>query len=151
MDKKQIYKLINSSRFLKSVELQVQKFKANKGYGRWIAEYQRMDKQGLFKPENLKEQYIKILKDVSALQYIYWEAIHYIGMSALEETEDYYENCYCDIRVITGEIALDSNDEELIFLQREEAIQICNEMNEEAEEHLFTVYDSKANKPLDYI
>ena len=42
-----------------------------------------------------------------------------------------------EIRVITGEIALDDNGQELTGLSFEEAFSTCKSMNEEAEELLF--------------
>lgn len=146
MNKEQLLKILDSDEFIKNLKLYSDKFKASKGFGRWLAEYSRMDKQGLFTPKSLKEQYIKILKDVSTLQYIYWEAIHYIGAQALDATKEYFDNCYYDIRVITGEIAEDDNGEELIYLSLDEALSICKAMNEEAEELLFKVYNSSTNK-----
>ena len=146
MDKEQLLKILNSDEFMNNLKLCVNKFKASKGYKRWLTEYAQIDKQGLFTPKNLKEQYIKTLNSVSSLKYIYWEAIHYIGAQALDATKDYFDNCYYDIRVITGEIAEDSNGEELIYLSFDEARKICKTMNDEAEELLFRVYNSNTNK-----
>ena len=41
---------------------------------------------------------------------------------------------------------MNDDDEELTGLSMEEAISICNAMNEEAEEILFRVYNSSTNK-----
>lgn len=142
----EIPQVIYTDQFLRFVAIYANKFKANKGYGRWLAEYEHMDKADMFKPENIREQYIKILNGTSRLSYIYWDAIHHIGIQALDATKAFVSADSFEIRVITGEIAFDDNDEELTGLSMEEAISICNAMNEEAEELLFRVYSSNANK-----
>ena len=100
----------------------------------------------MFKPENIREQYIKILNGTSRLSYIYRDAIHHIGIQALDAIKAFVSTDSFEIRIITGEIAFDDNDEELTGLSMEEAISICNAMNEEAEELLFRVYNSNTNK-----
>ena len=142
----EIPQIINTSQFLRFAAVYANKFKANKGYGRWLTEYERMDKANMFKPENIREQYIKILNGTSRLSYIYWDAIHHIGIQALYATKAFVSANSFEIRVITGEIAFDDNDEELTDLSLEEALSICKAMNEEAEELLFRVYNSNTNK-----
>lgn len=142
MKKENLLRLIDSDEFIRNLKMFSDKFKASKGYGIWLAEYKRMDQQGLFTPEKLKEHYLKILKDISPLQYIYWEAIHYIGAQALNATKEYFDNRYYEIRLITGEIAEDDNGEELLYLGYFEAVDICKRMNDDAEENLFVVYCS---------
>ena len=105
-----------------------------------------MDKANMFKPENIREQYIKILNGTSRLSYIYWDVIHHIGIQALDATKAFVSANSFEIRVITGEIAFDDNNEELTDLSLEEALSICKAMNEEAEELLFRVYNSNTNK-----
>lgn len=142
----EIPQIINTSQFLRFAAVYANKFKANKGYGRWLAEYERMDKANMFKPEKLRELYIDILKDTSTLSYIYWDAVHYICIQALDAAKTFASANSFDVRVITGEIAVNDDDEELTGLSMEEAISICNAMNEEAEELLFRVYNSNTNK-----
>ena len=142
----EIPQVIYTDQFLRFVAVYANRFKATNGYGRWLAEYRRMDEHGWFKPENIREQYIKILNGTSRLSYIYWDAIHHIGIQALDATKAFVSANSFEIRVITGEIAFDDNDEELTGLSMEEAISICNAMNEEAEELLFRVYNSSTNK-----
>lgn len=142
----EIPQIINTSQFLRFAAIYANKFKANKGYGRWLAEYERMDKANMFKPENIREQYIKILNGTSRLSYIYWDAVHYICIQALDAAKAFASANLFDVRVITGEIAVNDDDEELTGLSMEEAISICNAMNEEAEELLFRVYNSNTNK-----
>lgn len=80
------------------------------------------------------------------MSYIYWDAVHYICIQALDAAKAFASANSFDVRVITGEIAVNDNDEELTCLSMEEAISICNAMNEEAEELLFRVYNSNTNK-----
>ena len=142
----EIPQIINTDQFLRFVAVYANRFKATNGYGRWLAEYERMDKANMFKPENIREQYIKILNGTSRLSYIYWDAVHYICIQALDAAKAFASANLFDVRVITGEIAVNDDDEELTGLSMEEAISICSAMNEEAEELLFRVYNSNTNK-----
>lgn len=142
----EIPQAIYTSQFLKFVAIYASRFKATNGYGRWLAEYKQMDGRGWFKPEKLKELYIDILKDTSTLSYIYLDAVNYICTQALDAAKAFVSANSFDIRIITGEIAVNDDDEELTDLSIEEAISICNAMNEEAEELLFRVYNSSTNK-----
>lgn len=141
-----IPQIVNTNIFLRFAAIYANKFKANKGYGRWLVEYQHMEKTGMFKPINIREQYIKKLNGTSKLSYIYWDAVHNIAIQAIDAAKAFVSANSFEIRVITGEIAFDDNDKELIGLSLEEAISICNVMNEEAEELLFRVYNSNTNK-----
>lgn len=142
----EIPQVIYTDQFLRFVAVYTNKFKASNGYGKWLVEYKRMDEQGWFKPEKLREFYIDILNGVSTLSYIYWDAVHYICIQALDAAKAFASANLFDVRVITGEIAVNDDDEELTGLSMEEAISICNAMNEKAEELLFRVYNSSTNK-----
>lgn len=142
----EIPQVIYTDQFLRFVAIYANRFKATNGYGKWLAEYRRMDEHGWFKPEKLRELYIKILDGSNTLSYIYWDAVHYICVQALDAAKAFASANSFDVRVITGEIAVNDNDEELTCLSMEEAISICDVMNEEAEELLFRVYNSNTNK-----
>lgn len=142
----EIPQVVYTDQFLKFVAIYANRFKASNGYGRWLAEYSRMDERGWFEPEKLRELYIDILKDINTLSYIYWDAVHYIGSQALNAAKSYVSINSYDIRIITGEIAENDDGEKLIDLSIEDAISICKSMNEEAEEILFKVCDNKTNK-----
>jgi hypothetical protein len=142
----EIPQVIYTDQFLRFVAVYANRFKATNGYGRWLAEYRRMDEHGWFRPEKLRELYINILKDTSTLSYIYWDAVHYICIQALDAAKAFASSNLFDIRTITGEIAINDGDEELTGLSIEEAINICDAMNKEAEELLFRVYNSSTNK-----
>lgn len=141
--------VIYTDQFLRFLAYYAKEFKANNGYGKyWLKEWDRMEEQGMFKPEKLRELYIKILDGSNTLTYIYWEAVHCIGAQALDAAKAFISTTVCDIRIITGEIAVNDDNEELTGLSVDEAIFICNTMNEEAEELLFRVYNSATNKPI---
>ena len=145
----EIPEVIYTNQFLKFVEHYAKEFKKYNGYGKyWLKEWTRMEENGMFKPEKLRELYIDILKDISTLSYIYWDAVHYICIQALDATKAFASANSFEIRVITGEIAFNDNNEELKDLSMEEALAICKAMNDEAEELLFRVYDSNTNKPV---
>lgn len=128
--------------FLKFVEHYAKKFRARNGYGRWLHEYQDLENRGMFKPAIIRDQYIKMLKDQFYLGYIKGTAFWYIGVYAQEAAEKYYDNIdsyLYKICVITGETAVDEDDDEYIELSYDEASQICKALNEEAEEELFII------------
>lgn len=128
--------------FLKFVEHYAKKFRARNGYGRWLHEYQDLENRGMFKPAIIRDQYIKMLKDQFYLGYIKGTAFWYIGVYAQEAAEKYYDNVdsyLYKICVITGETAVDEDDDEYIELSYDEASQICKALNEEAEEELFII------------
>ena len=142
----EISEVIYTDQFLRFVAVYANRFRATKGFGRWLAEYKRMDERGMFEPEKLRELYIKILDGSNILSFIYWEAVHYICIQALDAAKAFALTNSFEIRVITGEIAFNDDDEELKDLSMEEALAICKAMNDEAEEHLFDVYNSNTNK-----
>ena len=142
----EIPKIIYTNQFLRFVAAYANKFKAASGHGRWLAEYRRMDEQGMFKPEKLRDLYVEILDGSSTLTYIYWDAVHYICIQALDAAKAFALDNSFEVRIITGEIAFNDDGEELKDLSIEEALAICKAMNDEAEELLFKVYNSNTNE-----
>ena len=141
--------VVYTDHFLHFLAYYAKEFKANNGYAKyWLKEWTRMEERGMFKPEKLRELYIKILDGSNTLTYIYWDVVHCIGVQALDAAKAFVSAATYDIRVITGEIAVNDEDEELTGLSMDEAVFICNAMNEEAEELLFKVYNSTTNKPI---
>ena len=139
---KQIPSVIDSSVFLKFVDVYAKKFRAQNGFGRWLHEYQDMETRGLFKPAIIKELYKKILTDKFYLGFIREQAVYYIGVLAQDAAEAYIKtrNEYLyKICLFTGEIAVDEDDDEYTNLEYDEAVEICGLLNEEAEEELFVV------------
>lgn len=141
--------VIYTDQFLRFLAYYTKEFKANNGYGKyWLKEWTRMEEQGMFKPEKLRELYIKTLNGTNTLTYIYWDVVSSIGAQALDATKAFVSTTTFDIRVITGEIAINDDNEELTGLSIDEAVFICDAMNKEAEELLFKVYNSTTNKPI---
>lgn len=139
---KQIPEYINTPIFLKFVEHYYKKFRNNNGYGRWLHEYEQMEQQGLFKPTIIRALYIKMLNDTFYLGYIKGTAIWHVGVCAQDATKAYFnnvDNFQYKICVITGEIAVDDDGDEYIELSYDEATQICQSLNDEAEEKLFEI------------
>ena len=139
---KPIPDVIDKPQFLKFVEVYTKKFRANNGFGRWLHEYQDMEARGLFKPAIVKALYKKILQDNFHLGFIREQAIYYIGVFAQDAAETYYktrEAYLYKITIITGETAVDDDDDEYTELEYDEAIEICKALNDEAEEELFFV------------
>jgi hypothetical protein len=145
----EIPQVVYTNQFLRFVEHYAKEFKKYNGYGKyWLKEWTRMEENGMFKPEKLRELYIKMLDGSNTLSYIYWNAVHHICIQALDAAKAFALTNSFEIRVITGEIAFNDNDEELEGLSMEEALAICKAMNDEAEELLFRVYNSNTNKPV---
>ena len=145
----EISAVVYTDQFLHFLAYYAKDFKANNGYGKyWLKEWVRMEEQGMFKPEKLRELYIKILNGSNTLTYIYRYAVNSISSQALDATKAFISTVAYDIRVITGEIAINDDDKELTGLSMGEAVLICNAMNKEAEELLFKVYNSATNKPI---
>lgn len=142
----EIPQVIYTDQFLRFVAIYANRFKASNGYGKWLVEYKRMDESGWFKPEKLREFYADILKGTSTLSFIYKDVVCYICIQALDAAKTFALTNSFEIRVITGEIAFNDDDEELKDLSMEEALAICKAMNDEAEELLFRVYNSNTNK-----
>ena len=139
---KPIPDVIDKPQFLKFVEVYTKKFRANNGFGRWLHEYQDMEARGLFKPAIVKALYKKILQDNFYLGFIREQAIYYIGVFAQDAAEAYYkarEDYLYKITIITGETAVDDDDDEYTELEYDEAVEICKTLNDEAEEELFFV------------
>lgn len=133
--------IIDTPIFLKFVEHYYNIFRSRNGFGRWLYEYNELEQKGLFKPTIIREMYKLILKDKFTLGYIKEAAYYHIGVYAQDAAQAYDDahNGTYKICVITGETALDDDDDGLVQLSYDEATQICNLMNEEAEELLFVV------------
>lgn len=131
--------LINSDLFLKFASHFAGQFKKQNGFGKWLEEYKRMEKQGLLEPEKLRQQYIQVINNNYRLGFVCKQAIVYICAHALDAVKFGTETNKYGIYVISGEIAVDDNDLELKCLKYDDAIAICKSMNEEAEEELFYV------------
>ena len=138
--------LVDTPIFLQNVEKYLNKWLylaklPNGPLGRWIYEYQQMEDKGLFKPAIFKAFYKLELQSKLNIGFIKSCPVHYVGVYAMDDTYKYYslrEHTY-KIIVITGEIACDDDGDDLIDLSYDEAKEICDSMNIEAEEKLFKV------------
>ena len=128
--------------FLKFIDYYAKAFIKRRGFGRWLKEYQDMEKQGLFAPRVLRLFYIQIIGNTFKLDFQKEQAVWYICCCAKDAAEAYIDeriNAMYDIRVITGELAYDDDDDPYTDLTYEEATQIVKALNEEAEEELFVM------------
>ena len=128
--------------FLRFIDYYAKAFIKRRGFGRWLKEYQDMEKQGLFAPRVLRLFYIQILGNTFKLDFQKEQAVWDICCCARDAVEAYIDeriNALYDIRVITGELAYDDDDDPYTDLTYEEAIQIVKALNEEAEEELFVM------------
>lgn len=132
--------IINTEIFLRFSAIKAKQFRKQNGFGRWLAEYERMEKSGLFTPIKLREQYIQIINNNYRFGFIYSQAIQYICSNTIDSINILVLNKTFCIKTIYGDIAIDENDDELSGLLLEDALNICNRMNEEAEEILFKIY-----------
>lgn len=138
--------LVDTPVFLQNVEKYLNKWLylaklPNGPLGRWLCEYQQMEDKGLFKPAIFKAFYKLELQSKLNIGFIKSCPVHYVGVYAMDDTYKYYslrEHNY-KICVITGEIACDDDGDDLIGLSYDEAKEICDSMNTEAEEKLFKV------------
>lgn len=133
---------VEHPQFLNFVLYYENQFRKNSGFGRWLYEYTVADSKGLFKPVAIRKSYISILLKRSNLNFHYKYAVNYIGTLAEEATRSYiesHEKALYSIIVFTGEIASDEDDDPYVDLTYDEATQICEALNEEAEEELFKI------------
>ena len=134
--------VINTPVFLKFLGIYAKKFIAQRGFGYWLKEYQRMEEKKFFSPNVLKVLYTKMLLDKKPLTFIERQAIYYIGVMAQDAAQAYINNeesSLYKVCVFTGETAEDEDGDEYIKLSKKEAEEICKALNEEAEEDLFVV------------
>ena len=142
MNSSKIPEVVNKPIFLKFVEHYYKVFRSQNGFGRWLHEYEDMEKRGLFKPNILKALYIKILTNTFYLGFIREQAVYFICVYAQDAAQAYYDSMdsyLYKICVITGETAVDDDGDEYVELFYDEASQICKSLNEEAEEELFII------------
>ena len=101
-----------------------------------------MEQKGLFSPRILRSFYIQICTDKFDLGFIRDEAVWHICSQAVDAANNYIDervNSLYNIVLITGEIAEDEDGDAYSELTYEEANEICQALNEEAEEELFKI------------
>lgn len=137
-----IPEIVHHPQFLRFIDYYAKAFIKKRGFGRWLKEYHDMEAQGLFAPRVLRLFYIQILGNTFKLDFQKKQAVWDICSCARDAAEAYIDECLnamYDIRVITGELAYDDDDDPYTNLTYEEAAQIVEALNEEAEEELFVM------------
>lgn len=122
------------------VQKQFEQFKKQNGFGKWLAEYKRMEVSSLFEPSSIIKQYQQILNGKYEYGFICMQAINYICVNAIDSFSNILQNNDFCIMLNNTEIALDDDKEELIGLSFDEAISICKAMNEDIGNKIFFVY-----------
>ena len=141
--------LLKSNQFLKFIAVYIAKFKRTNGFGRWLAEYDQMEALGLFKPNNLRAFYCKILVSPANTPYIHREAAHYICVPALDATRAFFAAYSFDIKSGSGEIIEDINRKKLEDLTFQEAIFFYNELRKEGKAlNINNIYLHNTNKSI---
>lgn len=90
----------------------------------------------------LEKNFIDILLKRDNFNFHYQDAIYHICVYAENAAKAYIDtriNSLYSIVVFTGEVATDDDDDPYSDLSYDEAVEICNLLNEEAEEELFKI------------
>lgn len=137
---------INTDTFLKFTGFYARKFIAQRGFGKWLVEYQQMEALGQFEPKVLRSMYVAILQNKFTQSFIIKQAVYYICSQAQDATiiaemreEQKRLNLYTILNTLSMTIAQDEDGEGLIDLEKEEAKMICEAMNEEALDEIYKV------------
>lgn len=137
---------IESPKFLKFTGVYACKFKEQKGFGKWLAEYQQMEMLGQFEPKVLRSMYAAILQDKFTQSFIIKQAVYYICQQAYEATilaeakeEEKRANLYAILDTLSLHTAQDEDNEDLVNLEKDEAVMICSAMNEDALDEIYKV------------
>lgn len=143
MNSKNSLEIIKTRIFEVYAQKQFEQFKKQNGFGKWLAEYKRMEASCLFEPSSIVNQYQQILKGKYEYGFICMQAINYICVNALDSVTRFISNSDFQILLENGDIALDDDMEELIGLTFDEAMSICEAMNEDIGMKLYYVYSGK--------
>lgn len=137
---------INTDTFLKFTGFYARKFIAQKGFGKWLAEYQQMEVLGQFEPKVLRSMYVAILQNKFTQSFIIKQAVYYICSQAQDATiiaemkeEEKRSKLYAVFNTLTLCVAQDEDNEDLVDLEKDEANMICEAMNEEALDEIYKV------------
>lgn len=139
---KRVPEIVKEPIFLKFVEYYAKRFKEQNGFGRWLHEYEDMEAKGLFAPKILRTFFIQIHIGTFDLGFIRDDAIWYICSQAVDAAKTYIDervNSVYRLILVTGEQAEDEDGDPYTDLSYEEAKEICQALNEEAEEELFKI------------
>lgn len=137
--------IMSTTLFLNKVQKYVDKFKQSNGFGKWLKEYERMDKNGLFEPTKVRKLYIDYLEDSFLYGYIQLSAIHYIAVQAFDETAQILANSEFCIMTNEGGIYVDEDGDEVTELEFSEALDICKAINDDALDYVVYIADCLTN------
>lgn len=143
MNSKNSLEIIKTHIFEVYAQKQFEQFKKQNGFGKWLAEYKRMEASCLFEPSSIVNQYQQILKGKYEYGFICMQAINYICVNALDAVTRFISNNDFQILLENGDVALDDDMEELTGLTFDEAMSICEAMNEDIGMKLYYVYSGK--------
>lgn len=143
MNSKNSLEIIKTHIFKVYAQKQFEQFKKQNGFGKWLAEYKRMEASCLFEPSSIVNQYQQILKGKYEYGFICMQAINYICVNALDAVTRFISNSDFQILLENGDVALDDDMEELTGLTFDEAMSICEAMNEDIGMKLYYVYSGK--------
>lgn len=143
MNSKNSLEIIKTHIFEVYAQKQFEQFKKQNGFGKWLAEYKRMEASCLFEPSSIVNQYQQILKGKYEYGFICMQAINYICVNALDAVTRFISNSDFQILLENGDVALDDDMEELTSLTFDEAMSICEAMNEDIGMKLYYVYSGK--------
>lgn len=142
----ELFPELNTEKFLEFTGIYARKFIAQKGFGKWLAEYQQMEMLGQFEPKILRSMYAAILQNKFTQSFIIKQAVYYICSQAQDATiiaemkeEERRSKLYAIFNTLILCVAQDEDGEDLIDLEKEEAEMICEAMNDEALDELYKV------------
>lgn len=136
---------IHTNAFLLSLSTRAKAFKQNKGFGRWIKEYQRMDEQGLFEPKALKQLCLDMLNDSFKLGFICKQAVYAIYVYAIDDTIAYLRDNSFIIYNSDGSLYKDEDGDTMEDLEFLEALDICKAINDDALDYVVYIGDENNN------
>lgn len=142
----ELFPEISTDTFLKFTGIYARKFIEQKGFGKWLAEYQQMQMLGQFEPKVLRSMYVAILQNKFTQSFIIKQAVYYICSQAQDATiiaemkeEERRSKLYAIFNTLILCVAQDEDGEDLVDLEKDEANMICEAMNDEALDEIYKV------------
>lgn len=125
--------------FVNAVDKRAKAFKASNGFGRWLREYQQMDENGLFRPNELISIYKAHLNKTSTLGFLQRQAAYYICTLALEDTVKMLATSSFDIQLESGGLYKDEDGDTIEEVEYLEALQLAASINSDSEDKVCIV------------
>lgn len=147
MSKLQFATVTGTKAFLDAVTNRAKAFKASKGFGRWLKEYEEMEAQGLFKPERLIDIYKNYLNKRSRLGFLQNQAAYYICTLALEDTYSLLNDNKFDIWIEElNDYYLDEDGDKVDELEFMEALYIATAINKDTLDFLVCIVEHETKQ-----